>query len=393
MIKMKTTVYLAGLSIMALLSVRCNSNTNNDQKESQKSNLSEMSNNQMENSFATQEDDTIKMFTLTNKNGVELKVIPYGGRITSLKVPDRDGNFENVVLGFDAPKEYLQENPFFGALIGRYANRIAKGEFTLDGKEYNLAQNNGENHLHGGEKGFDKVMWDVEELPASNALQLSYSSKDMEEGYPGKLDIVVIYTLNDDNSLDVEYKATTDKKTIVNLTQHSYFNLSGDFSEKILDHVLRINADEFIPIDATSIPTGEFKEVAGTPFDFRKPKVVGKDINANNEQIKHGNGYDHSWVLEDQDNGMTFAASALHPESGRKLEVFTTEPGVQLYTGNFLDGTLPMQGQERNYERRTGFCFETQHFPDSPNHPEFPSVVLEPDEEYYSKTSFKFSVE
>lgn len=358
----------------------------------QKCNLSEVTNSRKENFGATDKGDAIEMYTLTNENGVELKVISYGGRITSLKVPDRKGNLENVVLGFDSVGDYLEEDPFFGALIGRYGNRIAKGKFTLDGQEYNLAQNNGENHLHGGEKGYHKVMWTIEEIPDSNALKLTYTSDDLEEGYPGRLDVAVTYTLREDNSLDVEYEATTNKKTILNLTQHSYFNLAGDFSQKILDHQVQINANHFLPVDKTSIPTGEFKEVASTPFDFRQPKTLGEDINVDNEQIKRGSGYDHCWVLNDQENGMRFAASAFHPSSGRLLEVYTTEPGMQLYTGNFLDGTLPMQGQVGNYERRTGFCFETQHYPDSPNHKEFPSVVLEPGEKYQSRTSFRFSV-
>ena len=337
--------------------------------------------------------EKVYQYVLTNSRGMKVKIISYGGRITSIEVPDKEGNFKNVVLGLDSLEEYLEESAFLGALIGRFGNRICKGRFSLDGREYKLATNNGDNHLHGGDRGFDKVLWEVEKGSASNSLKLTYTSPDMEEGYPGNLLVSVIYSLKDDNTLDVIYKAETDRKTIVNLTQHSYFNLSGDFSQKILDHEVQINADEFIPIDNTSIPTGKINEVAGTPFDFRQPKILGKEISANNEQIKNGIGFDHCWVLNDQDNGIRFAASALHPESGRKLEVFTTEPGMQLYTGNFLDGTLPMQYEEGYYERRTGFCFETQHYPDSPNHPEFPSVVLEPGEEYNSKTSFKFSIE
>lgn len=392
MIKAKPFACIAGMIIIALASVRCNNARNKDEVKNQGNNLSEMTNIRKENFGATGEGDTIELYTLTNKNGVELKVISYGGRITSLKVPDRDGNLEDVVLGFDTAEDYLEENPFFGALIGRYGNRIAKGKFSLDGQEYTLAQNNGENHLHGGEKGFDKVMWSIEEIPASNALKMKYTSEDGEEGYPGRVDVAVTYTLNDDNSLDVEYEATTNKKTVINLTQHTYFNLAGDFSQKILDHQVKINADKFLPIDDASIPTGEIREVAGTPFDFREPKPLGENINEDNEQIKRGKGYDHNWVLNDQGSGLRFAASAFHPESGRVLEVYTTEPGMQLYTGNFLDGTLPTQGGDGNYERRTGFCFETQHYPDSPNREEFPSVVLEPGEKYSSRTSFRFSV-
>lgn len=341
----------------------------------------------------TPKGDTIEKITLTNEKGMEVSIINYGGRIISLEVPDKDGAIANVVLGFDSLERYTSENPFFGALIGRYANRIEKGKFTLEGKYYSLAQNNGENHLHGGETGFDNVVWKIEETTdAPPTLKLSYLSEDMEEGYPGNLQTVVTYRLTDKNSLEVEYEAETDKQTIVNLTQHSYFNLSGNFDNRILDHVVQINADEFLPIDKTSIPTGEFREVEGTSFDFRNPKEIGRDIDKENRQLENGNGYDHNWVLRGGENEWKFAASAWHPESGRKLEVHTTEPGVQLYTGNFLDGTLPQSGNEGTYERRTGFCFETQHYPDSPNNEKFPSVTLEPGQKFYSKTTFNFLV-
>ena len=340
----------------------------------------------------TPEGEVVEQFTLSNEAGMEVKIITYGGRITSLKVPDKNGNFENVVLGFDSLEQYLKDNPFFGALIGRYGNRIANGKFTLDGQEYTLAQNDGENHLHGGERGFDKVIWHAEK-PAerSNSLKLSYVSKDMEEGYPGRLETSVTYTLNEDNSLDVEYESTTDKKTIVNLTQHSYFNLSGDFSSKILDHRVEINADTFVPVNENLIPTGELKPVAGTPLDFREPTKIGEKIEADHEQIKRGLGFDHTWVLNSRDEGMRFAASAFDPQTGRYMEVYTTEPGIQFYTGNFLDGTLPIPGDKGYYEKRSGFCLETQHYPDSPNQENFPSVVLKPGETYSTKTSFKFS--
>lgn len=340
----------------------------------------------------TPQGEEVEQFVLSNERGMEVKIITYGGRITSLKVPDRNDVFEDVVLGFDSLDQYLEENPFFGALIGRYGNRIAKGKFILDDKEFTLAQNNDENHLHGGDKGFDRVMWSVEDSSKPNTLVLSYISEHMEEGYPGRLATTVTYILNEDNSLDVEYEATTDRKTIINLTQHSYFNLSGDFSRTILDHIVHINADGFIPINENLIPRGEVGEVAGTPFDFRKPKTIGEEINVNHEQLEKANGYDHTWVLNEQDKGMRLAASAVHPESGRQLEVFTTEPGMQFYTGNFLDGTLPLQYSEGNYEKRSGFCFETQHYPNSPNQENFPSVILAPGEIYSSKTSFKFSV-
>ncbi|MDT0685621.1 aldose epimerase family protein [Autumnicola psychrophila] len=341
----------------------------------------------------TPEGELVEMFTLTNAGGMEVKVITYGGRITSLKAPDKIGNYEDVVLGFDSIEQYTKDNPYFGALIGRYGNRIAQGRFSLDGEEYELAQNNGENHLHGGEKGFDKVIWNAtpEEGENSSSLVLTYTSEDMEEGYPGKLDVTVTYTLFNDNSFDVNYEATTDKKTVINLTQHAYFNLSGDFSETILDHIIKINADKFVPVDENLIPTGDLMDVEDTPFDFLETKEVAEGINADNEQIQRGGGYDHNWVLNNQDSGMRFAASAYEPESGRFMEVYTDEPGMQFYTGNFLDGTLPAQGGG-NYEKRTGFCFETQHYPDSPNQESFPSVVLEPGETYVSNTSFKFSV-
>lgn len=336
----------------------------------------------------------IEKYTLKNANGMELDVISYGGRITSLKVPDRKGNFENIVLGHDQLEDYIREdNPFFGAIIGRYGNRIANGKFTLEGKEHTLVTNNGTNHLHGGIKGFDKVLWNIEPLNNDNtsSLKLTYLSKDGEEGYPGNLNVSVIYTLTNDNALRVSYQATTDRVTIVNLTQHAYFNLSGDFSKPILDHEVVINADSFLPVDTTLIPTGEIRPVEYSPFDFTTPKVIGKDIDVENEQLKLGKGYDHCWVLNGEQGTMRFVASAYDKASGRFMEVFSEEPGVQFYTGNFLDGTLPIPNG-RNYEQRTGFCLETQHYPNSPNQSKFPSVVLKPGEEYSSKTTFKFSI-
>ncbi|WP_373058898.1 aldose epimerase family protein [Zunongwangia sp. H14] len=340
----------------------------------------------------TPEGKTIEIYTLNNTKGMEVQVITYGGRITKLTAPDLQDNYEDVVLGFDSLASYTGENPFFGAIIGRYGNRIANGKFSLDGENYSIPLNNGENALHGGDKGFDKVVWNATPVEGKNALKLTYTSKNMEMGFPGNLKTTVTYTLNDDNSLDVKYEATTDKKTIINLTQHSYFNLSGDFSKSVLDHLVEINADKFIPVTESLIPTGEIKSVEGTPFDFRKAHAIGENIEAaNNEQIKRGNGYDHCWVLNEQGSGIGFAASAYDKESGRYLEVFTDEPGMQFYTGNFLDGSLPAKGGG-TYEKRTGFCFETQHYPDTPNQEGFPSVVLEPGEEYTSNTSFKFSV-
>ncbi|MGA9591235.1 MAG: aldose epimerase family protein [Salegentibacter sp.] len=340
----------------------------------------------------TPEGEKVEQYTLKNEKGMEVKIITYGGRITNLTAPDKNGEYEDVVLGFDSIEDYVKDNPFFGALIGRYGNRIANGKFTLDGKEYDLAKNDGSNHLHGGVRGFDKVIWTAEETPDStNSLKLTYTSKDMEEGYPGNLDVTVTYTLNDDNSLDVDYEATTDKKTVVNLTQHSYFNLTGDFSNKILNTVVEIDADKFIPINETLIPTGEIKDVEGTPFDFRQPKAIGKEIESDNQQLKRAGGYDHCWVLNDQDSGVRFASSAYDPESGRFMQVYTDEPGLQFYTGNFLDNTLPAKGGG-TYAKRSGFCMETEHYPDSPNQKGFPSVVLNPGEKYSSHATFKFSV-
>jgi aldose 1-epimerase len=337
--------------------------------------------------------EKIDCYTLKNQKGMEVNIITYGGIITSLKVPDKYGVSEEVVLGFNSLEPYTKPNPYFGAIIGRFCNRIANGRFTLDGKEYSLATNDGSNHLHGGENGFNSVIWSVNEAKEGDlvTLKLKYLSKDMEEGYPGNLTVFVTYTLKNDNSLDVLYEATSDKKTIVNLTQHSYFNLSSDFSKPILDHQITINADKFVSIDATSIPIGNFSGVTNTPFDFRIPKAIGKDIEAKDEQLKNGFGYDHCWVLNNQDRGDGFAASAYEPTSGRLLEVFTDQPGMQFYTGNFLDGTMPMRNGGM-YEHRTGFCFETQQYPDAPNQKNFPSVVLSPKEHYKTKTTFKFSI-
>lgn len=338
--------------------------------------------------------EKIDLFILKNSNGMEVKIINYGGRIISLTAPDKNGEFKNVVLNFDSLKEYTNENPYFGALIGRYGNRIADGEFYLDGERFTLPKNNGENHLHGGEKGFDRVVWNTEIDTAGNSLKLSYLSEHLEQGYPGNLETYVTYTLKEDNSLEVFYEATTDKKTVVNLTQHSYFNLSGDFNSTILDHEVQINADEYLPIDGSFIPTGEYRQVERSPFDFRNPKKLDQDIDnvLEYQQIERGKGYDHCFVLNEKESGVRFAASAHHPETGRFLEVFTDQPGIQLYTGNFLDGTLTRPGGTGTYARRSGFCLETQHFPDSPNQKNFPPTTLEPGQKYSTTTIFKFSV-
>jgi aldose 1-epimerase len=333
----------------------------------------------------------VDVFTLTSARGIELRAISYGGIITSLRVPDRKGQFDDIVLGFDRFDDYLKNDPYFGAIIGRYGNRIAKGQFTLDGQTYKLATNNGANHLHGGNKGFDKVVWKVEPAAGKNAIAFTRTSADGEEGYPGNLRVQVTYTLTDDNELVVDYRATTDKPTVVNLTQHSYFNLAGQGSGDILGHQLMLNADRYTPVDATLIPTGERALVAGTPFDFRKPTAIGARIDQPDPQLKNGQGYDHNWVLNRSGGGLQLAARVIEAKTGRMMEVRTTEPGVQFYTGNFLDGTLTGK-QGARYNRRTGFCLETQHFPDSPNQPRFPSTTLRPGSEYHATAVFTFGV-
>ena len=344
--------------------------------------------------FGTTEDNvTVYQFVLSNKNGMEISVINYGGIITSLKAKDRNGKYQDIVLGFNSLPPYEDENPYFGAIIGRYGNRIANGNFKLDGQSYKLDINNPPNHLHGGLKGFHKVVWNPKEIlnDRNVSLELTYLSKHMEEGYPGNLDVKVAYTLNNKDELSVGYEAITDQKTIINLTQHSYFNLSGNFSNDILDHEIRINADSFLPVDETLIPTGEIRSVHGSPFDFRKSKLIGQDIDTNNKQIEFGKGYDHCWVINNQSNGLRSVATAYHSESGRVLDVYSDLPGLQFYSGNFLDGTLKSK-KEGYYELRSGFCLETQYYPDSPNQENFPSVIIKPGEVYKSNTVFKFSV-
>lgn len=334
----------------------------------------------------------VERYTLRNKAGMEIDVITYGGIITRWTAPDKNGDYGNVVLGFDNLAQYLEGNPYFGALIGRYGNRIAKGNFELDDTTYSLATNDGDNHLHGGEKGFDKVLWQAQGMKTAEgpALVLSYTSKDGEEGYPGTLKVEVTYTLTEDNALDIHYRANTDKPTIVNLTQHSYFNLSGDFGHNILDHELSLVADRYIPVDSGLIPTGELRPVAGTPFDFTQAKAIGQDIDGEDGQLKLGQGYDHCWVLDKGAGSFSLAASAYHSGTGRFLEVFTEEPGIQFYSGNFLDGSLPSP-QGGTYGRRAGFCLETQHFPDSPNQGDFPSVRLDPGETYTTRTLYRLT--
>src|SRR5213593_4535867 len=336
----------------------------------------------------TSDGQNVDIYTLTNRRGAEVKITNYGGIITSLKVPDRNGKRDDIVLGFDNLDAYLKGHPYFGAIIGRYGNRIAKGRFTLNGHQYTLAVNNGENHLHGGIKGFDKVVWGAREVKRGPALALNYVSKDGEEGYPGNLSVSVVYTLTDNNELKIEYSATADKATILNLTNHTYFNLAGEGS--ILNHEVMINADRFTPVDQGLIPTGELRSVKGTPMDFTQPAAIGARIEQQDEQLLLGKGYDHNFVLNGG-GAPALAARVYEPVSGRVLEVYTTEPGVQFYTGNFLDGSIKGKGGQV-YQRRYGFCLETQHFPDSPNKPDFPSTVLKPGEKYTTTTIYKFSV-
>ena len=339
----------------------------------------------------TADGQPVELYTLTNMNGIEVRAITYGGIITSLKVPDRSGRVDDVVLGFDTLEGYIRDHPYFGAIVGRYANRIAKGRFTLEGRTYTLATNNGPNHLHGGKKGFDKAVWNAAPVPGQSAVAFTRLSPDGEEGYPGNLTVRVTYTLTDKNELAVDYHATTDKATPVNLSHHSYFNLAGDGAGDILRHELTINADRYTPVDAALIPTGAIAPVQGTPFDFRKPTVIGARIDQPNEQLKHGKGYDHNWVLTGRGARLQPAARLSDPASGRTLDIATTEPGMQFYSGNFLDGTLTGKAGHV-YKQRAGLCLETQHFPDSPNQPKFPSTILKPGEEYRSKTVFTFGV-
>ena len=339
----------------------------------------------------TADGQAVDLVSLRSPGGVEMTVLSYGGTIVSLRTPDRSGALDDIVLGFDDLKSYEERSPYFGCLIGRYGNRIAKGAFTLDGVKHNLPTNDGPNHLHGGVKGWDNVVWGAE--PFQNAtgvgVVLTYTSKDGEEGYPGSVKATVTYTLTDMGQLIVDYLATTDKPTVINLTQHSYFNLAGAKANDILGHELMLNAPQYTPVDDTLIPTGEIASVEGTPFDFRKSTAIGARINDKHVQIARGKGYDHNFVLARTGPGLTEAARVVEPVSGRTMTISTTEPGIQFYSGNFLDGKLNGKGG-RNYPHRSGFCLETQHYPDSPNQPKFPSTVLRPGETYKSQTVFTF---
>lgn len=330
---------------------------------------------------------------LLKNDKCEVELITYGGIITSIKVPDLNGNLIDVALGFNDFDSYLEGHPYFGAIVGRYANRIDNGSFSIDDNDYNIPINNNGTSLHGGIKGFDKVNWNVVSYDSinHNSIKLNYLSKHMEEGYPGNLNTYVKYTLTEDNELVVEYQAETDKPTVLNLTQHTYFNLSGESSGDILDHNLLINADSFLPVNEKIIPTGEIKSVENTPFDFRKIKKIGKDINIEDKQLKLGNGYDHCWVLNDYNKKSRKIGEVNSNKTKINMEIFSDLPGVQLYTGNFLDGSLNSK-KDLKYINRSGFCLETQFYPNSPNNQNFPSTKLEPGKKFYSKTSFKFSI-
>jgi aldose 1-epimerase len=335
--------------------------------------------------------DPDAQFDLKNAKGMEVRVAAYGARITSIKVPDRNGDFADVVLGFDTVEPYRSspKKPYLGVTLGRYAGRIANGRFTLDGVEYVLAKNSGPNHNHGGVIGFDKVVWDAKQ--AGNSVTFSRTSPNGEEGYPGNLDVSVTYTLTEKNELIIDYRATTDRATPVNLSNHSYFNLAGEGSQTVLLHDLKINADAMLPIDKTSVPTGEIVPVADTPFDFRQPKRVGRDIDPPNEQLANGSGYDHTFVLNPRKADLAPVATLHEKTSGRMMKVFTDQPGLQLYTANFLDGSLTGKSG-RPYARQSALCLETQHFPDSPNQSQFPNTILRPGENYQSQTTYQFTV-
>ncbi|MDE3180541.1 MAG: galactose mutarotase [Acidobacteriota bacterium] len=335
----------------------------------------------------------VHLYTLTNRNAMQAEITNYGARIVSLIVPDRHGRMADVVLGFDHLKGYLGNDPYFGAIVGRFGNRIAKGEFKLDGVEYHLAINNGPNSLHGGINGFDKKVWTARAISQPHPeVALTYLSKNGEEGYPGDLHVKVVYTLENDNALRIDYTATTDKDTVLNLTNHSYFNLSGAGNGNILNEVLMINSSKFTPTDDTQIPTGEIRSVAGTPFDFRKPTAIGARIDENNQQLKFAHGYDDNWILDRKGPGLTLAARVTDPASGRVLEVYTTQPGLQFYTANYLDGAIRGKGG-KIYGNHSAFTMETQHYPDAPNHPNFPTTELKPGQTYHETTIFKFSTE
>jgi len=346
----------------------------------------------MKVSWGSTADGPVDLYTLTNAHGIEARIATYGATLVSLKAPDRSGQMRNIVLGFDSLQPYLAGVPYYGATVGRYANRIAHARFVVDGKTYQLATNDGPNSLHGGLRGFDKRIWKAETLPAArgNGVRLTYVSPDGEEGYPGTVTVHAVYRLDEQDNLEIQYQATTTAATPVNLVNHAYFNLTGDPGTPVLDHVLTLHADRFTPVDATLIPTGELRAVAGTPFDFTHPHVVGERIGDQDEQLKLGHGYDHNWVINRKGPGLALAAVLTDPKSGRSLEVRTTQPGVQFYTGNFMNGKPAGSGSVYNY--RTGLCLETQHFPDSPNQAAFPSTLLRPGQTFSETTILSLRV-
>ena len=376
---MKNTITLTLVFTCISILCSCNSNKNIEMKI-------------LKSNFGVLPDgEEVYKYQLSNSK-LSVDIINYGGIITNINLEDSQGKIRDIVLGFDDIDKYVNGHPYFGSIIGRYGNRIANGKFEIEKKEYQLNKNNGRNSLHGGLKGFDKVIWGVKEIKDTNmvGIKLNYFSKHLEEGYPGNLDVTVTYTLNNENELKIKYEAKTDKTTVVNLTQHSYFNLAGESSGNILDHLLYINADSYLPVTESLIPTGEIRKVENTPFDFNKFKKIGMDINNTNSQLEYGIGYHHCWVLNDYQGNVRKVAEAKSLKTGIQMEVFTDQPGIQFYTGNFLDGTLKSK-KEKTYEKRYGFCLETQHFPDSPNQPNFPNTFLTPEESYKTETWFRFS--
>lgn len=375
---------LSALLLIAILIYSCGKKTKLDDKSIQSKGKTEMT--VQKETFGTTPDGAgVELYTLTNSNGLKARLITYGAILVSLETPDRNGNSGDITLGYDSLEGYIKENPYFGASVGRFANRIAKGKFTLDGVEYKLAVNNDENHLHGGIKGFDKVVWDAESVKQDSAVgvKFTYLSKDGEEGYPGNLACTVIYTLTNNDELKISYEAETDKATPVNLTHHSYFNLAGQGTGDILKHELLLNADKFTPVDEGLIPTGELRRVKDSPMDFTAPQKIGARI----DSVQ--GGYDHNYVLNNSDGALALAAKVYEPTGGRVMEIYTTEPGIQFYSGNFLDGSI-IGKSGKIYLKHYGFCLETQHFPDSPNKPDFPSVILKPGEKYTHVTVHKF---
>jgi len=378
----KIISFILPVALIGIIIFGCNGPQNQEHKQKLKYEM-----NMKKIQFGKVDGKQVFEFTLTNKYGVEVKILNYGGIVTQLWIPDKNGYLQDVVLGYDSLQDYIKDSPYFGAIVGRYGNRIAKGQFSIDGRTYKLAVNNGPNHLHGGLKGFDKVVWDAIDFmkPDEAGVVLTYLSKDNEEGYPGNLNVKVTYTLTNNNEFKIDYEATTDKPTVINLTQHSYFNLKGQGDGDILNHQLQIFADRYTPVDPTLIPTGEQREVKSSAMDFRTPKSIGSRIS----QVE--GGYDHNFVLNNADGKMRLVAEVTEPESGRQMDVYTDQPGIQFYSGNFLDGSIIGKGG-KVYKKHYGFCLETQHFPDSPNHENFPSSVLKPGETYETQTIYKFGI-